>query len=1218
MIIYDKDSNELVLKRKIIKDDKVNILEHLFKSHERYRNKTIYTDTEYLINRLENLLKIKFKNVNVLINKNPVINDIDGLSYYPVTVNLTMSSNDANFSDKDISFVSMNIPAIDNKGLINVRGKKLVCVNELNKAQDLSVDEKGNYQLKTLERSLNFNKTQKNYFMNFKGVMQSCTLAELAVYVGCVKGEININEDISGEAFKYIINKYSSISIRIMAEQLKGTFASTIYQKVKDVLIYTNLFDITLGNAREYINEYFLLDKVLGQELAEDIRNYKKGDIITVEMLKEFKILRLSKLFIKYKPKLNGYFIGEEINNITIPQGTKVTKFLLQKVPELKGYGYVPKAFSVNIGLIKGNLINDEINSFIHSLGLEKFKILKSEKSKDEIVIYFHKEVLTNFGSLNSEVLTIEDMEALISYLAGTMEIPELYKVYRRDIDFLKSAYTFADTLSIVYRRIIRQYISSGNSIEVKSAFSYALSGRKSYVSKLMTKIIDKTFDTLYFDSYYNEPDYKNPAALAADSRKLITMVSDNSATMSMRAILMGHYGRLCPFDTPQSAKIGLTNNIAVRAKIKNGILTTPYHPVIKKGNQYFISTKIRYLKAKDEFKYKIGDILMLEHADKNVSVYESPIINTIIQARVPAIGGSDSESVTIESIPAHELDFVNVYQDQLLSHCASLIPFLGADDGARITFASSMMRQAEAVLKSEQPYVYTGMYRWLVEDMGYVVKAEKAGVIKEIDSNALMVLFDDGIEKRIPLKQSEFKTGNLIVMETRYMAGDKFEKGDILAENHISRGGMFTPGINLLTAYMPYYGYNNEDGLVITQKAAEKYTSVSLNRLQLTLKNNSKNKWKIKRYINTGEFVNINQDILRAESKVKNVKPQILKGRFGKSGILQSISKEVSNEDNVTYNVNIISFDDMLVGDKMSGRHGNKGVVALVEKNSKAPSFLNGEIIDIILNPCGVPSRMNLGQMLEAHLGFVCYLLNLRIRSDSFNGASVTEIKQLLKFCYDLSNTDNFEDIINKPEYKDFPNIIKKHAEERFEYIKSWKGCFEADGTAFLINNRNGKRFANKVVIGCSYFMKLSHEVEHKRAERSGVTNSTYAAITKQPMKGSKKKGGQTIGEMEMWAIVAQGASSFLLESLHDKSDNVYMRNAMMKAIKNESEYKRNPNFEMYSNHGTEMLRYLIEGMNGNLKTNIGTDLSLKAIIEEAELNDNNSEIEIEEMRLD
>ena len=259
-----------------------------------------------------------------------------------------------------------------------------------------------------------------------------------------------------------------------------------------------------------------------------------------------------------------------------------------------------------------------------------------------------------------------------------------------------------------------------------------------------------------------------------------------------------------------------------------------------------------------------------------------------------------------------------------------------------------------------------------------------------------------------------------------------------------------------------------------------------------------------------------------------------------------------------------------------MAGLHGNKGTETKVVDNSKMPAFLNGVPIDIIQNPCGLGSRMNIGQQFEAHLGFCAFLLGLRFQSDSFNGADLSEITLLLKFCYDLSNGPDAETVIRS--YPGLTPVIYQRARERFDYIKTWQGCFNADGTATIINHVTGKPFDEPVVIGCPYYIKLSHEVEHKRHERGGLTpNVEYKRINKQPPKGSSKGGGQASGEMENWALMGHGVAHVIREVLNDRSDNVAAREHL------QTEYalgeKLNPfDYDMHSSRSNEIFRMYAE----------------------------------------
>lgn len=1194
--MYITKNNSLIMKKKIIIDKPVSLLNHMFESHAQYKNTVAYLDADFFISYLEDFLKMKFLNKKIFIS-DMVENSITNEKYYPVNIKFTIPANN-NLNETEINLVCMRIPEINEKGLINVNGKYLACLNELNKAPDLTIDEKKKYQLKTLDSSLNFIKSKDKYIINYKVREQKCTLAELAVYLACEMGELNKESDESYKVEEYINNTYSGIAMRIMTFQIRNMFVSTIYKKVSNTIGNLKLNEIRLGGAREAINKYFSIDNVIGQTLAKDINDFKKNTLITPDILEKLKEANINHIFIKYQPDLTGYYTAKSIKGTYISAGTKVSEFLLNKLPELKGYGYTPKDIYIDAALDKGELITSDINDFLNSLDLDVFYICKSKSSKDIIEIPFYKEVITNKNEISNK-LTFNDLKALISYIAGTIEFPELYSINNRDSNFFKNAYTFCETLSNTYRNNIRRYINFRNAVEIKLAVNKAIIKNTTNFQKLIDNIIKNTFNDLYLNSLHREPDFKNPAALLSHSRRLVTLVPDNGATISMRTVMMGHYGRICPFDTPQSSKIGLTNSLAVRSKISDGIILTPYHPIVKNGSNYFVSRKINYLSSKEESKYKIGDIMSLDNENNQVSIFESPIINKIVKARVPSLN-NDSELQTIESIYSYELDYVNVFEDQILSHCAALIPFIGSNDGARVTFACSMFRQAEAIIHSEKPYVYTGMYNWIINDTDYVITAKENGIIEDITPDVVKILYDNRkLSIEIPLKRQMIRTGNIVIMEMHKNIGDRIQKGDLIADSLISKDGMFTPGTNFLVAWIPYYGFNNEDGIVLTQNAANKLTSFNYNEESISLEEYEENKWEYKSYFKVGMYVGEGQDILCIKSSNPKKECKYLKARFGKTGIIHKITTSLDTRENkITFIVGIISVNELLEGDKMSGRHGNKGVVTLIEENSKAPSFLNGELVDIVLNPCGIPSRMNLGQELEAHLSFVCYLLDLHIRSDSFNGADVDEIMELLQFCYDIANSEKEENIINSSKYIHLPDIIKEHAIKRSEYIKSWKGCFFPDGTAYVINNRNGKIFANKVVIGNMYFLKLAHEVEHKRSERGGIlSTTTYSAITKQPAKGLKNFGGQAIGEMELWAVLAHGANKLLMEMLHDKSDNIYIRNKINEAVKEKRPYTRCFNPYVNSNHATEIFQYLIEGMNGYINTNVGTDLSLENI---------------------
>jgi DNA-directed RNA polymerase subunit beta len=662
----------------------------------------------------------------------------------------------------------------------------------------------------------------------------------------------------------------------------------------------------------------------------------------------------------------------------------------------------------------------------------------------------------------------------------------------------------------------------------------------------------------------------------------------------------MAHYGRICPFDTPQGSKIGLVNSLALRCKLEDGIPLAPYHPIIKKGGKYYISREIKYLSPKEEHKFKIGCILDLQHEDPTVPVFDSPIVETPIMARVPAVRSRTEEAMSVESIMLSELDYVSVYEDQLLSLNVALIPFVGSDDGPRLTFAASMLRQSVPILRSQKPRVYTNMYKDLVNKADYIVKAEEGGkVIDDLPEEYVRVQYNDGTEKTIGFTRSHNFGSSLIVMDTRLKKGGTFKKGDIIADSILSRNGMYSPGRNVLIAYMPWYGWNYDDSIVLSQKAACDFCSPIVNKLESVLPNNTFNNWEYREKIHNESYASAGTEILQITSR-KISETKSIKAKLGKSGIVQSVYKTPSSEDDkLTITVKLLDIEELHQGDKMAGRHGNKGVVSRIEPSSTMPSFKNGEIIDVLQNPCGIGSRMNPGQLLEAQLGFVCYLLDLEIRSNSFNGAATSEIKDLVEFCWKICNTDDADPERILSQY-DYPDIIKDAARNRFDYLQEWKDCFLPDGTAYLINNRTGELTESPVMIGCVYYLKLEHEVDHKRNERKGIIDSSYTQISKQPKSGGSVKGGQTVGEMEIWALASHGASEVLMECLNDKSDNVDIRKKMKEAISYGSgNYLYDVDYNTTSNTATEQFQYLLEAMGGYLeKSGVGTCLDKESIL--------------------
>lgn len=1181
--------NELIMKKQDILEKELDLLEHLRDSYDKYVEEGYKADANYILHKLEELLDKEF------ISKSCDLKHLTGEDHQTVIIKFSYNT-DRSIESRE--YKAYTIPIINNRGVFKIDGQERVFRNVLTKMEDLSETPKKDgiieYQLKTADNSLNFANTSNNFTINYKGINATVTLAALAVYIGMLEGKLNIDSNSTEDAYNYILDNYSSFRmLRMNAKGVQHQMVRTIVRSILPMFERIKLTDLELGRARASLNEYFSFDKLDGCTLAFDVDGLTAGTVLTKDNIPQIKS---DKLYIRYKPDLANLYTAFSNMTVTVPAGTKVTPKLLNLKPELKGMGYVKEAFVVTLGNSKEKLTSEDVE-FFYSLNIPSIEVTTAQGGKP-IEAKFYKEVIRNTSSRDSKTLTLEDVRCLISHLLGLYELPEVYKAYKRDIDFLKVINTFGDSVSETVRKRFDKMCSSinnaGSNFRDKILTYGTASENFFYLSRSL-------YSELFSASVTALPNYQNPSSLIYGSRVVASLVGAKEAPMTMRSILMAHYGRVCPFDTPQGEKIGLVNSLALRCKVEDGIPLSPYHPIIKKGGRYYISREIKYLSPKDERKYKIGSILDLQHDDPNASVFDSPIIETPIMARVPAVRTRTEESMTVESIMLSELDYVSVYEDQLISLNVALIPFVGSDDGPRLTFAASMMRQSVPILRSQKPRIYTSIYKDLVNEAEYVVRANTEGtVVSDLPDEYITVRDKDGTRRDIEITKSHNFGSSLIVMDTRVKSGDKVKEGDIVADTILSRDGMYSPGRNVLIAYMPWYGWNYDDSIVLSRKAASNFCSPIMNKLEAVLPNNGENHWSYIQQVPNESYASENTSIVRISS-VRASETKYIAATLAASGIVQNVYKTVDTEDDkLTVTVKLLDIEELHQGDKMAGRHGNKGVVSRIEPNSTMPSFKNGEIIDVLQNPCGIGSRMNPGQLLEAQLGFVCYLLDLEIRSNSFNGASTQEIRDLVKFCWEVCNTDdsNPEAILAK---YDYPDIIKDAVRNRFDYLQEWKDCFFPDGTAYLINNRTGQLTEEPVLIGCVYYLKLEHEVNHKRNERKGIVDSSYTQISKQPKTGASVKGGQTIGEMEIWAIASHGATEVLAEALHDKSDNTYLREEMKKAISRGGNYEHNVDYYKTAGTATEQFRYIVEAMGGYIDTDVGTDLSLNSILNQA-----------------
>ena len=612
--------------------------------------------------------------------------------------------------------------------------------------------------------------------------------------------------------------------------------------------------------------------------------------------------------------------------------------------------------------------------------------------------------------------------------------------------------------------------------------------------------------------------------------------VKKERASAEVRDIHYTHYGRICAIETPEGQSIGLINTLASYAKINEyGFMETPYRKVDK--NTGVVSRSYEYYMADVEDACYIAQAV--EPLDEN-----DKFVNNRVLCR---------HKNSIVEVPKERVDFMDVSPRQFISAATALIPFLGNDDSARALMGANMQRQAVPILRPEAPIVGTGMERPVAQDCGDMITAKRSGVVSYVSADHIIVTADNGekdVYKLIKFQKTNADTCNN--QKPNCTKGQRVEKGDLLADGYSTQNGELALGKNVLIGYMNWEGYNYEDAILISERIVKDdvYTSITLKVEEMPCRATKLGDEEITRDIpNLGEDALKNLDengivrvgaevkpgdilvgkvtpkgeteltpeerLLRAifGDKAREVRDTSLRVKHGAGGVVTNVEVfSRKNKDELEPGVNMLvkvyvaQRRKLSVGDKMSGRHGNKGVVSRILPEADMPFMANGQPLDIVLNPLGIPSRMNVGQVLEVHLGLVAGTLGWKIATPVFDGADAEQIKQLLK-------SNNF------PE----------------------------DGKIQLYDGRTGEPFDHPTTVGYKYMLKLDHMVDSKMHARS---IGPYSLVTQQPLGGKAMFGGQRFGEMEVWALEAYGASSILQEILTVKSDDIVGRTKTYEAI--------------------------------------------------------------------
>ena len=677
--------------------------------------------------------------------------------------------------------------------------------------------------------------------------------------------------------------------------------------------------------------------------------------------------------------------------------------------------------------------------------------------------------------------------------------------------------------------------------------------------------------------------DQHNPLSELTHKRRLSALgpggLSRDRAGFEVRDVHYSHYGRMCPVETPEGPNIGLINSLATYARINEyGFVEAPYRKVDKSDPQNPVVTDdVVYLTADEEDNYTVAQAN--EPLDE-----EGHFIHTNVSGRYREETSEFRKS---------RIDLMDVSPKMVFSVATSMIPFLENDDANRALMGSNMQRQAVPLLKTEVPVVGTGMEAKAARDSGVCIIAHHAGTVEYSTSKEIIVKREDGIRDTYHvIKFSRSNQGNCMNQRPIVNKGDHVEAGDILADGASTCGSEMALGKNPLIGFMTWEGYNYEDAVLLSERLVQNdvYTSVHIEEYEAEARDTKLGQEEI-----TRDLAGLSEDVLKdldengiirigaevhagdilvgkvtpkgeteltAEErllraifgeKAREVRDTSLRVPHGAYGVVMDtkvFTRENGDELPPTVNksvrVYIAQKRKISVGDKMAGRHGNKGVVSRVLPVEDMPFLPNGRPLDIVLNPLGVPSRMNIGQVLELHLSLASKVLGFNVATPVFNGADENDIMDTLEMANDYANKtwEEFEERWGDKVNDD----IMKYLWDNRDHREEWKGVpIDRTGKVQLRDGRTGQEFDSPVSIGFMHYLKLHHLVDDKIHARS---TGPYSLVTQQPLGGKAQFGGQRFGEMEVWALEAYGASYTLQEILTVKSDDVVGRVKTYEAI--------------------------------------------------------------------
>ena len=882
----------------------------------------------------------------------------------------------------------------------------------------------------------------------------------------------------------------------------------------------------------DYIENTILKDstKNTDEALIEIYEKLRPGEPATLDSSKNQIITRFFDEFrydlakvgrYKFNRKLNvldrllNQTLAEDIkvnDEVIVAKDTLITKEVLETLRPIfvDGYG------------LKEAKINDELDTYNH---IQEVKIYNPNKKSEKITII----------GVDQEVevkrLTIPDVYASVSYylclLIGIGNFDEIDHLGNRRIrqvgELLQNQFRIGVSRM---ERVIRERMTTQEMEEVTP---------KTLINiRPVTAAMKEFFGSSQLSQFM---DQINPISELTNKRRLSALgpggLSRDRAGMEVRDVNPSHYGRICPIESPEGQNIGLITSLASYAKIDDyGFIMTPY----RKVENCKITEQVDYLTADEENDVIISQATVATD-DNNMMIDET------VAARFRG------ENIIVKP---EQVDYIDVSPQQVVAVTTSCIPFLEHDDATRALMGANMQRQSVPLLKAEAPLVGTGVEYIAARDSGAAIVAKADGIVEYVDARQIVVKNKGGKDTYYLSNFEESNQDSCYHHRPIVKVGDKVERGHVIADGPSMDQGELALGKNVVVAFMTFNGYNYEDAVILNEKLVKDdvYTSIHIEDYQMQCRETKLGPEEITRDIpnvsdearkNLDEngIVIIGTEVKEGDILVGKVTPKGMAELTSEEKLLHAIFGEKTREvrdtslrvphggEGIVHDIKIYSRKDndelpagvskvirvyiaqkrkIQIGDKMAGRHGNKGVISLILPEEDMPYLPDGTPVDIMLNPQGVPSRMNLGQILELHLGMAAKKLNIHVATPVFDGAKNADIDAMMK-----------------------------------------EAGMDADGKTILYNGRTGEPFDNRIAVGVMYMIKLHHMVDDKLHARS---TGPYSLVTQQPLGGKAHFGGQRFGEMEVWALEAYGAANTLQEIITYKSDDVIGRVKVYEAI--------------------------------------------------------------------